>query len=81
LAGQDGHCGARGGLGPPTSHPSWLMVDLVDPKKTGPPITGTGAFLLARTNKSAFIGFYFESAERHFRILFHRVGFLHFSGF
>ena len=29
-----------------------------------------------RTNKSAFIGFYFESAERHFRILFQRVGFL-----
>jgi hypothetical protein len=30
----------------------------------------------ARTNKSEFIGFYFQSAERHFRYIFQRAGFL-----
>jgi hypothetical protein len=35
----------------------------------------------ARTNKSAFSDSVFESAERHFRILFQRVGFLISVGF
>jgi hypothetical protein len=30
----------------------------------------------SRASKSAFIGFYFQSAERHFRVLFQSVGFL-----
>ena len=33
-------------------------------------------YIASRTNKSAFSGSIFESAERHFRILFQRVGFL-----
>jgi hypothetical protein len=43
----------------------------------GTPNTGIGCsgHQLSRTNKkSAFIGFYFQSAERHFRILFQRKG-------